>query len=142
MRMTGAMLAGWRTYEVGKRDVGKASGAPYGGAWSGPIFVLTHHPPSPLEDPSITFVSGDIRAAVAQGLAAAGGTNLELLGANVVKQCIEAGLLDEIIVHIAPILVGDGLRLFERPNGEPVRLERVDVDQSTEVTGLRFRVLK
>jgi len=142
MRMTGAMLAGRRTYEVGRRDVGKASGAPYGGAWSGPIFVLTHHPPTDEEDPTITFLSGDIRDAVAKGLAAARGKNLEVLGANVVRQCIEARLLDEMIVHVTPVLIGDGVRLFERSNGEPVRLERLDVDQSTQVTALRFRVLK
>lgn len=142
MRSTGAMLTGRRTYEVGRRDVGKASGAPYGGAWSGPIFVLTHHPPSDEHDPSITFLCGDIRAAVEKGLDAAGGKNLEVLGANIVRQCIEAGLLDEILVHITPILLGDGIRLFERVGGEPVRLERLDVDQAAQVTAMRFRVVK
>jgi dihydrofolate reductase len=142
MRMTGAMLAGRRTYDVGVRDAGKQSGAPYGGAWSGPVFVLTHRPPVDAADPSITFLSGDIRAAVATARRAAGSKNVEVLGANVARQCLEAKLLDEIYVHIAPILLGEGVRMFERGAAGPFRLERVGLDQSTPVTALRFRVQK
>jgi dihydrofolate reductase len=141
MRMTGAMLAGRHTYDVGVRDAGKPSGAAYGGAWSGPAFVLTHRPPS-VADPSIVFLSGDIRDAVATARDAAGAKNVEVLGANVARQCIEAKLIDEINVQIAPILLGGGVRMFEHINVDPVRLERVYVDQSTQVTALRFRVRK
>ncbi len=104
MRRTGAMLAGRHTYDVGVRDAGKPSGEAYGGAWSGPTFVLTHRPPS-VADPSIVFLAGDIRDAVATARQAAGTRNVEVLGANVARQCI-------------------------------------DVDASTQVTALRFRVLK
>ncbi|HEY3060863.1 MAG TPA: dihydrofolate reductase family protein [Chloroflexota bacterium] len=142
MHMTGAMLAGRNTYDVGVRDAGKQSGAAYGGAWSGPVFVLTHRPPDAVPDPTITFLHGDIRQAVATAGKAAGDKNLEVLGANVARQCIEAALLDEIVIHLTPILLGDGVHLFERRTGEPVRLERLTVDQSSQVTALRFRVLK
>jgi dihydrofolate reductase len=64
---TGAILAGRRTYEVGQRDAGKASGEAYGGAWSGPQFVLTHQPPENPPVPALTFLSGDIETAVATG---------------------------------------------------------------------------
>jgi dihydrofolate reductase len=141
MRATGAMLAGRNTYNVGVRDVGKPNGAPYGGAWSGPVFVLTHQPPAHA-DPTITFLACDIREAVATGRQAAGDKNLEVLGANVARQCIEAGLLDEVVVHILPVLLGDGVPLYERLDGAPVRLERTEFDTSTQVTAFRFRVCK
>ncbi len=84
---TGAMLIGRRTYEVGKRGIetasrGKITGEDYGGGWSGPEFVLTHDPPDP-PDPAVTFLSGDIGEAVATARSAAGGKDLEILGANV-----------------------------------------------------------
>jgi hypothetical protein len=68
---TGAMLARRRTYEAGKRDAGKTSGEAYGGAWSGPQFVLTHEPPDDPGDPAVTFLAGDIEAAVGTVLKAA-----------------------------------------------------------------------
>ncbi len=142
MQLTGAMLAGRNTYDVGVRDAGKESGAAYGGAWSGPVFVLTHRPTDGADDPGITFLEGDVRQAVTMARAAAGDKNVEVLGANVARQCIDADLIDEIVIHLTPILLGDGVRLFERLGAEPVRLERVSVDQSSQVTAFRFRVLK
>ncbi len=72
--------------------------------------------------------------------AAADGGNVVVLGANVARQCIEAGLLDEIIVHIAPVLVGDGVRFFERPGGEPIKLEPISSVVEGDTTVLRCRV--
>jgi dihydrofolate reductase len=138
VRTTGAVLAGRRGYELGSERGAKA----YGGAWTGPIFVLTHHPPATSPDPSITFLSDGIRAAVATGLAAAGGGNLVLFGASIARQGVEHGLVDEVLVHLVPVLLGDGLRLLELPGGRPVTLERVGLGQSGQVTDLRFRVVK
>src|SRR4051794_29219545 len=76
MHQTGAFLAGKRTQEVGERDAGKQSGEAYGGAWSGPVFVLTHNPPDTNPGASVTYISGDIRDAVARGLEAAKGKSL------------------------------------------------------------------
>ena len=93
---TGAMLIGRRTHEVGKRMAADESGsADY--PFSGPFFVLTHEPPDP-PDPEVTFLSGDIGEAVATALDAAGGKNLEILGADVAGQCLRRGLVDEILV--------------------------------------------
>ena len=70
---TGAILAGRRTYDVGRRDVGKPSGQAFGGAWTGPQFVLTHDVPDGSDDPSVTFLGGDITNAVNRALTGARG---------------------------------------------------------------------
>lgn len=136
----GAVLTGRHTYDVGQRDVGKGSGEAFEGAWSGPEFVLTTHPPAAeaAEGGGPVFLSGDIGAAVTTALAAAGDGDLLVLGADVALQCVEAGLVDELLVHIAPLLLGDGVRLYGGPGRERIDLELV------EATGtvLRYRVLK
>src|SRR5260370_26674851 len=91
---TGAMLIGRRTYEVAKRqrDADELGGKEYGGGWSGPRFVLTHRPPEP-PDPADMFLTGDIEEAVATARSAAGGKNLEILGADVAGQCLRRGVV-------------------------------------------------
>ena len=143
MTATGAMLAGRRTYEVGKRDAvaAKASGEAYGGAWSGPQFVLTHQPPKNPEDPAVTFLCGDIEAAVATARKAALGKNVEILGADVTRQGLRRGLIDEILVHIVPVLLGGGTP-FSSPALARIDLEPISTARSGSVTTLRFRVRK
>jgi dihydrofolate reductase len=89
----------------------------YGGAWTGPQFVLTHRPPGREEDPTVTFLSGDIRIAVTRARTAANGKNVVLIGASVARQCIDAGLVDEILVHLVPLLLGDGVRCSRSKKG-------------------------
>jgi len=142
IRTTGALLIGRRSYYVGRREEQIAAASePYGGAWSGPQFVITHEPPEPADDPSVTFVSGDLSEAVEQALRAADGKNVVLIGATVARLAIDQGLVDEIVVHLAPILLGEGVRLFER-SGPPVKLERTSIAGSGQVADLWFRVLK
>ena len=137
MAATGAMLCGRRTYEVGKRLVGELpGGVAYDG---GPEFVLTHEPPDP-PDPAVTFLTGDIGEAVATARSAAGGKNLEILGADVTGQCLRRGLVDEILVYVLPVLLGDGIRFFSSPGLARIDLEPVSVTTSGTVTILRFRV--
>src|SRR5437764_14704608 len=112
---TGAILGGRRGYEVGRRAERPETSRPFGGRWSGPIFILTHRPPDDQGDPAYTFLSGDVREAVATALAAAQGKNLLVLGANVVGQCLRAGLIDEILILLLPVLLGEGVRLFGEP---------------------------
>jgi dihydrofolate reductase len=85
---------------------------------------LTHRPPDASDDPAVTSFSDGIDNAVAAALAAAGGKNVGILGANTAQQCVRAGLLDEIVVHAAPILLGDGIRFFGGPGVGRVGLER------------------
>jgi len=87
-----------------------------------------------------TFINEDIDAAVARVKEAAGGKNVGILGANLAKQCLERGLLDQIIVHLAPVLLGDGVRLFAFPGGQRIPLEPTDVRRTGPLTDLRFHV--
>jgi len=140
---TGAMLVGRRTDEVGSRmDANQERGAASsdeGYPFSGPTFVLTHRPPDP-PDPAVTYLSGDIGEAVATALKAAGGKNLEILGADVAGQCLRRGLVDEILVYVLPVLLGDGIRFYSSPGLARIDLEPVSSTQAGAVTILRFRV--
>ena len=142
---TGAMLVGRRTVEAGKRmDADRERGAASsdeGYPFSGPTFVLTHRPPDP-PDPEVTYLSGDIGEAVATALKAAGGKDLEILGADVARQCLQRGLVDEILVYVLPVLLGDGIRFYSSPGLATIDLEPLDSTQSEAVTILRFRVRK
>jgi dihydrofolate reductase len=140
MSTTGAILAGRRWHDVATAKYSGRRGI-YGGNWDGPVFVLTHRPPEQPEDPEITFLDGDLGDAVATARQAAGDKNLEIFGANLAAQCLDAGLIDEIVVHVAPVLLGDGVRLYgvagER---RPVELERTELDESGQLTSLRYRI--
>jgi dihydrofolate reductase len=139
MAATGAMLIGRRTYEVGKRLAGEPGHEP--GYEGGPEFVLTHEPPDP-PDATVTFLTGDIGEAVATARRAAGGKNLEIIGADVAGQCLRRGLVDEILVYVLPVLLGDGIRFFSSPGLARIDLEPVSVTPSGTITLLRFRVRK
>ena len=137
----GALLVGNRTFRGDDPYKGtKKEGEPFGGAWSGPQFVLTHNPPgTPV--PDVTFV-GDLESGVAAAKQAAGDKYVNVLGASVAKQCLEAGLLDEVLVLVAPVLLGDGTRLFDHPGGTNVKLERIRLTDTPKATNLWFRVVK
>ena len=137
VRSTGALLVGRRTQDVEDR----LQPGFYGGAFRGPFFVLRHDPPS--QPPVVKGVTGrfidvGIEEAVRLAQAAADGGNVVVLGANVARQCFEAGLLDEIIVHVAPVLLGDGVRLFERAGGAALKLKRISSADEGETTVLRY----
>ena len=136
---TGAMLVGRRTWDVGDRmEADEPGSTDY--PFSGPTFVLTHRPPEP-PNPDVTYLSGDIGDAVATALDAAGGKNLEVLGADVAGQCLRRGLVDEILVYVIPVLLGDGTR-FSSPGLGRIDLEPLGSTRSGAVTILRFRVRK
>jgi dihydrofolate reductase len=105
------------------------------------MFVLTHRPPDPPA-PGVTYLTGDIGEAVATALESAGGKNLEILGADVAGQCLQRGLVDEILVFVLPVLLGDGIRFYSAPGLARIDLEPLDSTQSEAVTILRFRVRK
>jgi dihydrofolate reductase len=115
-------------------------GEPFGGGWSGPQFVLTHHAPE-TAPPGITFVP-DLESGVAAAKAAAGDRYVNVLGASVGAQCLEAGVLDEILVCIAPVLLGDGVRLFDRRGGADIALERISLTHAPKATNLWLRVVR
>ena len=140
---------------MGRGKFGPPSRGPWGDdPWRGwwgeeppfhkPVFVLTHHAREPLtlSDTTFTFVTDGLEAAFAQARDAAG--DLDVLiggGADVINQCLAAGLIDELDLHLAPIILGGGARLFEGV-GPDVRLEPIRVIEAPGVTHLRFRVTR
>jgi dihydrofolate reductase len=137
----GALLVGNRTFrgDDPHRDTDR-EGKPFGGGWDGPQFVLTHHAPhTPV--PGVTFV-GDLDSGVAAARAAAGDKYVNVLGASIARQCVEVGVLDEIFVCVAPVLLGDGVRLFDHPGGTNVKLERIGLTHAPLATNIWLRVVR
>ena len=109
-----------------------------------PVFVLTHHPREPLTmqgGTTFTFVTDGIEAALAQARAAAGDGDIAIAGgAQAVRQYLAAGLIDELRLHVAPVVLGAGERLFD--GIADVDLEQLEVTGSDLVTHLRYRVVR
>jgi dihydrofolate reductase len=116
----GAILVGNTTFGGDDPNRGTDQEGAFGGRYHGPVFVLTHQPQS-RAPAGVVFVD-DLHSAVAQAKDAAGDAYVNVLGANVAAQCLEAGLLDEVLMFFAPTLLGDGVRMFDRPGGTNVRL--------------------
>ena len=133
VQTTGAVLGGrdgWDEFPDAR--------AVYGGAWSGPVFVLTHHPEDATPAEGVTFLSCDVAEAVQIARRAAGGKNVEVLSPSIGRQLLERGLLDEMDLHVLPVLLGDGVRLYDNPGGTPVPVEFVNGDPVEEIN-LRYR---
>jgi len=145
----GAVLMGRRMFSGG---AGSWEDDPNADGWWGddppfrvPVFVLTHHPRETVmkqRATSFTFVTDGIDAALDQARAAAGDDDIAVAGgASVIQQYLAAGLVDEFQIHIVPVLLGDGVRLFGglevRPDVELVRVVR-----SPQVTHLKYRLVK
>jgi dihydrofolate reductase len=130
----GAVLTGRRTFEV-------AQGWGGNHAW-GPAFVLAHQIPDgwPRAESTIHFVTDGIESAVKQAKAAAAGKDVGVHGADTIQQLLNAGLLDEISVDIAAVLLGSGVRLFDRLTGTPAVLGNPTVVAGIGVTHLRYPV--
>lgn len=130
---TGAVLGGRDGW-----DAFPDAGAVYGGDWSGPVFVLTHHPEDAQPAEGVTFLSCDVAEAVRIAREAARGKNVEVLSPTIGRQLLERGLLDEIDLHVLPVLLGDGIRLYDNPGASPVPLELVNGDPLEEIN-VRYR---
>jgi dihydrofolate reductase len=136
----GALLVGNRTFRGDDPHRGTPKeGKPFGGGWSGPQIVLTHDIPD-SSVPDVTFV-GDLESAVTAAMTAAGDKCVNVLGAQVARQCLEAGVLDQIYLCVAPVLLGDGVRLFDHPGGAEIKLERIGLTQMPHVTNVLMRVV-
>ncbi|MER6829191.1 dihydrofolate reductase family protein [Streptosporangium sp. NPDC000563] len=135
---TGAVVLGRRTFDVG---VGLWKDTPF----PAPSFVLTHEDREelPMTSGTFTFVSDGLESAIRRAREAAREKNVLVMGgADIAGQLVRAGLVDEIQLQLAPVLLGTGVRLFDRPAGDHVELERTFVAGSARVTHLRFRVLR
>jgi dihydrofolate reductase len=137
----GALLVGRRTWGGDDPNRGDAEKeGPFGGSWHGPQFVVTHDPPAEAE-PDVTFTD-DLAGAIAAAREAAGDRYVCVLGAEVARGCIDLGELDEVLMYVEPILLGDGVRMFDSPGGAEVVLERIDAGVGPVATHLWFRVAR
>jgi dihydrofolate reductase len=133
----GALVTGRRTFDIAN-------------AWNGrhplnvPVVVLTHTIPQEWagKDSVFVFVRDGIEAAIAQARKIAGDKNVAVCAASITQQCLKAGLLDEIHIDLAPVLLGGGVRLLDLLGKRPVELECTGVTQAPGVTHLAFRVVK
>ncbi|HTP23980.1 MAG TPA: dihydrofolate reductase family protein [Solirubrobacteraceae bacterium] len=145
------LAAGVGAYIMGRKMFGGGDG-PWDHDWTGwwgenppfhvPVFVLTHHPREPLEmqgGTTFTFVTDGVQAALDEARAAADGKDVSIAGgASAIQQYLAAGLLDQLFLHIVPIVLGAGERLLENV-GDPT-LEPIEVVASPAVTHVRYRV--
>ena len=133
----GAVVMGNGRYHPGEDPV------PYGGLVNVPQFVVTHHPrPSLTVDGLIFTFVNSIERAVSLAREAAGEKSVMLLGASIDQQCLNAGLVDDIVIHLTPVLIGNGIRLFDNLKAGDIELERIGLDATEQLTSLRFRVIK
>jgi dihydrofolate reductase len=136
VRQTGAIVSGRRMFDVA-------------GAWGGehpmgvPVVVVTHTIPDEwaYEGSPFTFVTEGVETAVGKAREIAGDKDIGVGGADVARQCLKLGLLDEIQIDLVPVLLGRGVRLFEYLGIEPVELEITGVRRSPGVVHLSFRVV-
>jgi dihydrofolate reductase len=147
---TGAVVMGRRMFSGGS---GPWEDDPNADGWWGdeppfrvPVFILTSHPREPVAKQggtTFTFVTDGIESALEQARAAAGEKDVAVAGgATAVQQYLAAGLLDELQVHVAQLLLHDGVRLFENAGGATTTLEQTRVIASPSVTHLRYRVVR
>jgi dihydrofolate reductase len=127
---TGAVLVGRKTFD-------------YAGRWNGdhhdgvPIFVPTRGEPDEPVSEHVHYVTDGVESAMAQAKAAAGDANVMVHGAELAQSCLRAGVLDELEIHLVPIVLGDGRRLF---GDERMRLEVTRVVEAPGVTHIHYRV--
>jgi dihydrofolate reductase len=134
---TGALVSGRRTFDVSN---GWGGGHPYGV----PCFVVTHAIPAEWGDQAdaVTFVTDGIEHAIQLAKEAAGEKNVAAGGAMIARHCLNAGLLDEIHIHLVPVLLGSGVRLFDQLGIDSVILEQTKSIAAEGVTHLLYRVVK
>ncbi len=143
IKNTGAVIMGKHTFEMA--DPFEWANDDY--EFQNPIFVVTHTPPVKYPKGngklSFTFVTDGIESAVLQAKSAAGDKDVQVVGANTIQQCLNAGLCDELQIDILPVLLGEGKKLFEHINTDSVRLQRTNVEKPTsQRTSLTFKVCK
>ena len=118
-------------------------------AWGGhppgsPAFIVTHQVPQEwvFDGSPFTFVTDGVESAIRQAKAAAGDKDVVICTASILQQALKAGLVDEIHVDLAPLLIGGGVSLFDRLGTGPIELECIRTIQTPHVTHLGFRVVK
>jgi dihydrofolate reductase len=131
----GAIVSGRRTYDHAQ-------------GWNGehplhvPVFVVTHRPPEDVGKFNGAFVTDGIESALRQAQAAAGDKAVALNSPDIAQQCLKAGLLDELSLHIVPVLLGSGVHLFDHLGTDHIELECMQATNAKKVIHMTFRVIK
>jgi dihydrofolate reductase len=139
MQNRGACILGRRSFDIAEDEWG--DNPPFGSAQ---VFVLTHRPHAILQRGPTTFifVTDGMASALAQARAAAGGKDVSLMGAQVSQEYLRAGLVDEMEIHVANVLLTAGRPLFANIGDQPIKLERLRAIATPAVTHLRYRVIR
>lgn len=138
MKEIGAIVGG-----SNKTNTIEDDGQPYGGSLKVPVFLMTHEAHEPIVKNGVTynFVVNDIKEAVKAAKIAAGDKSVALLGGSISRQCLKLGLVDEIILDVEPLLLGNGTSLFDGL-GETIKLKRLETSAFAGETHLRFAVVQ
>lgn len=131
----GVIISGRRGYDAaltqrGERD--EMTAEAYGGAWAGTEFILTHRPEELVGDPAVTALDCDIVEAVRRARELAGDKDVQIISADIARQALEHDLIDEMQVFVAPVFLGDGIRIFDVPGGRRYDWELVEMYEGAE----------
>lgn len=124
----GVILSGRRGYDAARAQADhrdELTAEAYGGAWTGTEIVLTHRPAELADDPAVTAWDVDVVEAVRRAQQLAAGKDVQIISADIARQALEHGLVDELQVFSAPVMLGDGTRAFDVPGGRLVEWELV-----------------
>lgn len=133
----GAIVMGRRSFEKNEGDGGWGGAGPMGDI---PVFVLTHHLPTTSYPEVFSFISEGVESVIARAQRAAAGKDVHLFGATIMQQALPLGLVDELHLHVMPLLLGDGTALFGSLDAA-ITLERVGAQVTPMATHLQYRVL-
>jgi dihydrofolate reductase len=136
---TGAIIVGRTTYDLSIPYWG--ADGPLGAARV-PTFVVSHSVPQDVPDGSVYTFVDSVEAALEKAIEAAGDKDVSITGANVAKQFIKLGLIDEVSIHLVPVVFGSGTPVFGDLDSKHISLEPIEVIETPEVIHLRFRVVK
>lgn len=124
------IIAGRDGYDAVKAQRDETTAEPYGGAWSGTEFILTHRPEELADDPTVIALNCSIVEAIGRAQEIAGDRDIQIISADIARQALEHDLIDELQVFVAPVFLGDGIRIFAVPGGRRIDWELVEIDEA------------
>jgi dihydrofolate reductase len=131
----GVIIAGRNGYDAAKAQAAErdeTTSEAYGGAWSGTEIILTHRPEEIADDPAIVAMNCSVVEAVRYATEIAGDKDVQIISADIARQALEHNLIDELQVFVAPVLLGDGIRIFDVPGGRRYDWELVEFYDGAE----------
>ena len=123
--------AGYDAAKAQQDERDEATSQAYGGAWSGTEFILTHRPEELADDPTVVPLNCDVVEAIRRAQEVAGDRDVQIISADIARQALEHDLIDELQVFVAPVFLGDGVRIFDVPGGRRIDWELVEIYEDT-----------